>query len=290
MLASSWARDKIDITHLDQFKLVFLIPARELSSSVTFIDYIVDHLLKSTGCEKESLIELLEEEQEQILFMIDGYDELYSRTNESLTRLMQGSVFKQSSIIVTTRPAKQAIDKVFRWHRKYQLMGLSSEQVDNFIGSHLGLSLSEVHALSYYTDITKNPLSNNPSFLRRMGFAFIENPQIESYTSLLSTIVHHTCKQAEYLLNKSLIVVESDLDDICQLAYQCMRDEFFECQQSSMNYFGKLLGFIKPIPSAKIHSHSFTHRIILEHLAARYITSQAEITVERILNNLLPGM
>lgn len=84
-----------------QYKLVFLVPMR-LIKSYSLIDIICNDLkLIPVRC-KDKLQQSLNLKSNNVLFLLDDYEELSPR-NEEIDRLIRGQLLQNSTLIVTSR-------------------------------------------------------------------------------------------------------------------------------------------------------------------------------------------
>ncbi|XP_071522750.1 uncharacterized protein [Panulirus ornatus] len=98
-LAVDWANKKT----LQEFKFVFLIFLRDFKGSLE--QYVKEELLPSHFEEKfKQVWEYCKKNEKQVLFILDGYDELEKADEGDIQKLLGNRDFQNSKVVVTARP------------------------------------------------------------------------------------------------------------------------------------------------------------------------------------------
>lgn len=95
--------------NLPHVSMVFLIKCKELLSYDSLQGYIEDQLIKDATINPSKLMDVIQNESRQCLFLIDGLDEItHVQSNytsiDDLYNLLEGRSFGNSSVIATSRP------------------------------------------------------------------------------------------------------------------------------------------------------------------------------------------
>lgn len=132
-MAIDWANEK----SLQQIKFVFLIFLRDFKGSLE--QYIKEELLPSGFDEKfKKVWEYCKNNEEQVLFILDGYDELNKNDEGEIQNLLRYRDFQKSKVVVTSRP--DVLKTIFQ---RTIVKGFSEEQMMEFIGKYFRLSNEE---------------------------------------------------------------------------------------------------------------------------------------------------
>ncbi|CAH1268983.1 NLRC5 [Branchiostoma lanceolatum] len=103
-LAHDWSSGKLDI-----FKAVFFLEIRHMSGKVK--DAIFEQLLpEDTNMTPDQLWSYIQENQDDVLFILDGLDELNQTAREStdVVALIQGKILRNCHVLVTSRPGQMS--------------------------------------------------------------------------------------------------------------------------------------------------------------------------------------
>ncbi|XP_078598465.1 uncharacterized protein LOC144874324 isoform X2 [Branchiostoma floridae x Branchiostoma japonicum] len=121
-LAHDWSSGK-----LGSFKAVFFLELRHLFGKVK--DAIFEQLLpKDTDISPEQLWSYIKKNQNEVLFILDGLDELSQKAREStdVVDLIQGKILRNCHVIVTSRPY-HCVKDLHNCHEFYRILGYSEE-------------------------------------------------------------------------------------------------------------------------------------------------------------------
>ncbi|KAG0723420.1 NLR family CARD domain-containing protein 4 [Chionoecetes opilio] len=129
-LAIDWANKK----SLQEFKFVFLIFLRDFKGSLE--QYVREELLPSHFQEKfRQVWEYCKEHEEQVLFILDGYDELQKQDEGDIRKLLHNHQdFQNSKVVVTARP-----DVLKSIAERTVVKGFSEAQMIEFITKYFRL-------------------------------------------------------------------------------------------------------------------------------------------------------
>ena len=156
-LCRDWALCKLGM----EFELVVLVPLRDLRKKAKVK---LEDLLK-LACETlpDGVVQNIEAvEGKGILFILDGYDEIKSRTKGSPTvveKLLCRSYLPHASVIVTSRGiAAMGLPERQRIHKRFVIHGLSEDDIPSFVSYYFGGSNNSATAVRSVLDaLEANP-------------------------------------------------------------------------------------------------------------------------------------
>ncbi|KAI8491589.1 hypothetical protein Bbelb_307890 [Branchiostoma belcheri] len=166
-LAYDWSCGK-----LGRFKVVFFLEMRHLAGKVK--DEIFEQLLpKDTNTTPDQLWSYIQQNQDDVLFILDGLDELRQAARQvtDVVDLIQGKILRNCHVLVTSRPY-HCVKDLEKCHQFYRIVGFSKKNSEEFIrkyfcefpesGSKLVEQLQPDQLLrdSYLSEIVVNPLNN----------------------------------------------------------------------------------------------------------------------------------
>ncbi|XP_066305159.1 NACHT, LRR and PYD domains-containing protein 12-like [Branchiostoma lanceolatum] len=161
-LAHDWSSGKLGI-----FKAVFFLELRHLSGSVK--DAIFEQLLpRDMKVTPDQLWSYIEENQNDVLFILDGLDELSqtSRKGTDVVDLIQGKILRNCHVLVTSRPY-QCVKDLEKCHEFYKIVGYSKENSVQFIRKYFSKTPDSATKLEDHlksnenlSEIAVNPLNN----------------------------------------------------------------------------------------------------------------------------------
>ncbi|XP_078572150.1 NLR family CARD domain-containing protein 4-like [Branchiostoma floridae x Branchiostoma japonicum] len=161
-LAYDWASGK-----LDRFKVVFFLEMRHLAGKIR--DEIFEQLLpKDTKMPPDQLWSYIQENQDDVLFILDGLDELSQAAREvtDVVDLIQGKIISKCHVLVTSRPY-HCVKDLEKCHQFYKIVGYSEENSEMFIHKYFSNSpesasklVKQLDSNSNLSEIALNPLNN----------------------------------------------------------------------------------------------------------------------------------
>ncbi|XP_066288863.1 uncharacterized protein [Branchiostoma lanceolatum] len=161
-LAHDWSSGKLDI-----FKAVFFLEIRHMSGKVK--DAIFEQLLpEDTNMTPDQLWSYIQENQDDVLFILDGLDELSQVAREStdVVALIQGKILRNCHVLVTSRPY-HCVKDLDKCHEFYKIVGYSKDDSVQFIQKYFSETPESVKELAdqleddgHLSTIVVNPLNN----------------------------------------------------------------------------------------------------------------------------------
>ncbi|XP_065884117.1 protein NLRC3-like isoform X2 [Dysidea avara] len=229
-IAYCWAEDKL----LTDFKIVFVLRLRDpkvqkINSVKNLIFYFVNKELISAS-QGTQAVEQLCDSQDDVLFLLDGFDECQNKLQEDsfILRLIDCDILPHSKILITSRPSgsyrlHKVVDSIFEIH------GFDKEDQSLFISrSFEGLPEKKGKFQDFLSvNMIIDRYCSIPLYLTIMIFLFKQNCLPKTLTEAIEKIVLYTIHQN---LSK-MKVIPSKLGKIADLPA-----EYYEvvCQLSKI--------------------------------------------------------
>ena len=300
-LCIEWANGEM----LQGYQLVVLISLREIrldkQSSIT-------ELFRSKSVHVNLTEELVtfytnpKNLGKQVLFILDGYDEVHESCNYEnslLMELINGDVLQNCSVLVTSRPyASDYIKKTSsRFNRCVEVLGFSHSQIVQYIECNLDDDETADKLIAKLEDrLDVVSLCYIPLNCRIMLFVYEFENRFELPATLtelyeifvLETIRHYIVKSESNYLKKRAVSKKKSIQDLpepipdhfatlCKLAFHGIEDKkyFFkddQIQSEEILTLGLLTSHHNQSALSTASSFQFIHLTIQEFLAAKYIS------------------
>ena len=300
-LAHDWANGERS-RNFPIFKLVFLLKCRDMKGDI--VEDIFEQLLPEDLKEKtkEAVVNLLEDlnNQNQILIILDGLDELPEKLEDRVNKVLRRKIMSLCCVLATTRQEKGIHTREqFQFDTCLAIEGFSEENSFEYIRKHFR-NIGTEHSSKgdrLIEEIKQNPLldelQSNPLNLLLLCVVYEdhEGSLPSSITDLYQTIVR--CLLRRYCAKEKLKASEKDEDldkqfeiailALGELAWKCLlndrlsfyEDELEELERSNENIVARRLGLVYKEESLKRlkprHAYIFLHKTFQEYLAASYI-------------------
>ncbi|XP_067019540.1 uncharacterized protein [Acropora muricata] len=307
------------------FKLVFLLKCRDIIKDV--VEEIFEQLLPEDLKEKtkEALVNFLEDlnNQEQILIILDGLDELPEESEDHVNKVLGRKKLAFCYVLATTREEKGIYTRQqFKFDICLAIKGFSEEDSFEYIRKHfrdIGTEdsskgerlIEEVKQNPLLSDLQSNPLN---LLLLCVVYEEHEGSLPSCITDLYQTIVRYLLRR--YCAKEELKASEKDEDldkqfeipilALGELAWKCLlsdrlsfyEDELEELERSNENIVARRLGLVYKEESLKRlrprHAYSFLHKTFQEYLAASHIAhkfrgSEFQISEQMLFPEMVRG-
>ena len=303
-LAYEWANQSSSAASFPEFELVLLLKCRDIEGDLT--EAITEQLFPKDMCKdgREELLCFLEdiENQERVLIILDGLDELPEKSKNYVDDLLHRKRWAFCYVLATTRQEKgievrKQPDFVFDLF--LQIEGFTRKDSFEYIRRHFKNAgpehsskgeklIEEIKGNKLLRDLQKNPLN---LLLLCIVYEDHEGKLPSSRTNLYQVIV--VCLLRRYCARHNVKASKEDVDlekqfkrDIrClgKLAWNCLlndRHSFFEkeldeLERRNEKLVARRLGFVYKEESLKVlkpqHEYCFLHKSFQEFLAASYI-------------------
>ena len=300
-ISNDWANQKIPSeSAFSVFKLLLLLKCRDIRGDI--IDAIVDQLLPMEGKVKEKLLDYIKDvhNQENILVVLDGLDELPEAGESHVDKLLTRRMLPLCYVLATSRQEKgievrQEVD----FDVLLQIEGFTEVDSFEYIRkhfSHLGrdhVAKGERLIQSILENTFLHALPSNPLNLLLLSVVFedydgnLPSSQTELYHIIVDCLLRRYCaknnvkaavddKAREKQFKDSLLVLG-------QLAWSCLQEDRFSFREEELEEFestietlaARKLGLVFKEASAKKidpqHEYHFFHKTFQEYLAALYL-------------------
>ena len=309
-LAYDWANESSYTASFPEFELVLLLKCRDIDGDLT--EAITEQLFPKDMSKdaREGLFRFLEdiENQERVLIILDGLDELAEKSKHYVDDLLHRKRWACCYVLATTRQEK-GIE--VRKHPKFvfnlflQIEGFTEEDSFECIRRHFMIAgpehsskgeklIEEIKKNALLQDLQKNPLS---LLLLCVVYEDHEGGLPSSLTDLYHEIV--LCLLRRYCAKHNVKASKKDRDLETQferdmrclgkLAWNCLLhdchtffeeelEEFEELESRNERLVARELGFVYKEESLKRlkpqHEYCFLHKSFQEYLAASYIAQK----------------
>ncbi|XP_068751385.1 uncharacterized protein [Montipora capricornis] len=297
-LAYDWANESMPST-FPIFKLVFLLKCRDLDGDI--MEAISEQLLPDDIAvkTKEGLLNFITDlvNQERILIILDGLDELPEKSQHHVSKLLKRSILPFCYVLTTTRQEKGIeARKQFAFDICVQIEGFTEEDSFEYIRKHFkNIDPSKGERLIEQTkeNTFLHALQNNPLNLLLLCVVYEdhEGKLPSSRTDLYQIIVR--CLLRRYCVKRSVKArkrdgnlekqFEANLLVLGQLAWNCLLSDRHSFRERELKVFERSddklvirnLGLVYKEESLKSlkprHEYFFLHKSFQEYLAALYI-------------------
>ena len=300
-ISHDWANQKIPSeSAFSVFKLLLLLKCRDISGDI--IDAIIDQLLPMEGKVKEKLIDYIKDvhNQEKILIILDGLDELPETGKSHVDKLLRRGMLPLCFVLATSRQEKgievrQKVD----FDVLLQIEGFTEVDSFEYIRkhfSHLGLD-HEAKGERLIQFILKktflHALPSNPLNLLLLCVVFedyegnLPSSQTELYHIIVGCLLRRYCAKNNIKVATDDKAPEEQFKDsllvLGQLAWRCLQEDRFSFRDEELAEFerrkkplaARKLGLVFKEASAKKinpqHEYHFFHKTFQEYLAALYL-------------------
>ncbi|XP_068751418.1 uncharacterized protein [Montipora capricornis] len=297
-LAYDWANESMP-SNFPVFELVLLLKCRDLDGDI--MEAIFEQLLPEDMKEKtkKRLRNFITDihNQERILIILDGLDELPERSKHHLDKLLDRRVLPFCYVLATTRQEKGIeARKQFAFDICLQIEGFSEEDSLEYIRKYFK-SVDPPKGERLVDEIRENTilhaLQNNPLNLLLLCVVYEdhEGRLPSSRTNLYQVIVR--CLLRRYCVKRSVKArkkdgnlekqFKADILVLGELAWKCLlndrhsfrENELKEFERSDDKLVVRYLGLVYKEESLKRlkpqHEYFFLHKSFQEYLAASYI-------------------
>ena len=302
-IAHDWANkatSKVD--SFPQFEVVLLLKCHDIHGDI--VDAIDTQLLTECNVEaiRKELIDYIEDfhNQEKVLIILDGLDELPEMSESCVDRLLQKRIFPFCYVLATSGQEKGiVVRKKVNFDMLLQIEGFTREDALNYIKKHFknagpeNVSNGERLITEMQTNSFLDALWNNPLNLLLLCIVFEDHEgELPSYRTELYQIIV-CCLLRRYCAKHNL---EAPADDkaltrhfedsllvLGELAWRCLEEGRFSFREEELGEFesrheslaARKLGLVfKEASLRKInpqHEYFFFHKTFQEYLAAFYL-------------------
>ena len=311
-IASDWAKKLVPVEfHFPMFELLFLLKCCDIHEDTKDIVQAIDEqLLNDDINNKEEFLDYIRDgkNQDKILLILDGLDELPKKSEKVLDRLFRRKVFSRCFILATSREEKGIdVRRRYDFDTLLQIKGFTSEDATDYIRKHFksvdpqNLSKGERLIEAVETNTYLDALRNNPLNLlllcvvfedfegelpsnRTKLYQIIFRCLLRRYCSRNGLNVHRNADEAlENQFKESLLVLG-------ELAWNCLREDRRSFSEEELDKLEHSRTHVRRFPAIKLglvfmeassrpsqeprHQCHFLHKTFQEFLAAFYLANQ----------------
>ena len=311
-IASDWAKKVVPVEfHFPMFQLLFLLKCCDIHEDTKDIVQAIDEqLLNDDINNKEEFLDYIRDgkNQDEILLILDGLDELPEASENVVDRLFRRKVFSRCFILATSREEKGIdVRRRYDFDTLLQIKGFTSEDAADYIRKHFksvdpqNLSKGErlieaVEENTYLDALRNNPLNllllcvvfedfegELPSNRTKL-YQIIFRCLLRRYCSRNGLNVHRNADKAlENQFKESLLVLG-------ELAWNCLREDRRSFSEEELDKLEHSKTHVRKFPAIKLgfvfmeassrpsqeprHQCHFLHKTFQEFLAAFYLANQ----------------
>jgi energy-coupling factor transporter ATP-binding protein EcfA2 len=171
-------------------------------------DYIHNILFKNKIARNEKIVERLLKEN-YFLFLLDGYDEIYSDRKDNITKELEDFIDQYSNnyFVVTSRPGANA--ESLERNKNYRVKELSSKQIKSFIKLQLNFVEDKEDSITKVLEVIEqnsnqdfNEYLSSPLLLSMFLFTFSSYPELPKKKSKFYWNVYDTLSSKHDSLTK----------------------------------------------------------------------------------------
>ena len=303
-LAYDWAHGKIPAEcSFPKFEVVLLLKCRDIDGNI--MDTIREQLLPRDIEEKivEKLLHFLKDihNQERILIILDGLDELPEKSRHHVDELLHRRIFPFCYVLATSRQ-ERGIEarKYFVFDIHLEIKGYTESDAIEYVRRHFKTICQSPKGERLIEEMQQNTflhaLQNNPLNLLLLCVVYedYEGKLPTSRTELYQVIVQ--CLLRRYCAKRNLPVPEDDsvlektfekeILALGELAWLCLLSDRYGFRETELDEFEKRypglvareLGLLYKEESLKRlkpqHEYCFLHKTFQEYVAAAYIAEK----------------
>ena len=292
-LAVDWSRGNKEI--LTKFAVVLLIKLRDVCNTQDFRTMLqkAELLSSDDALVFSQLYDYILRNQQEVLLILDGYDEYSAETSSPVHQIWKGSQLRDCTLLVTTRPRKK--DELGPGsHAQFEVNGFDQWQVETFARKFL-LDQTEV---SKFTDFLREhqlwDLAEIPLLLLMLVLSWevsdYQGPSTSRatlYNSFCQTLLDHVTAKTSDETFRSMDEYREDLAKLGELAWQallngCVYFKLSNVPQDIRLFLDKFIdfGFLQTSNlsnSARPEKLAFfLHKSVQEFLSASFLVRDLE--------------
>ena len=270
-----------------KFNFIFYIELSKLSKGESIFDYCSRNYFGNYMIKEEHFEKFLEDQNALLIF--DGYDELHMG-NEQVNEVLEGRQYRDCSYVCSSRPGKMI--KGNKFHVTYTICAISDTDVSNFFETFEKINKKVTVS---FKDHPLTSLLTVPIFIWFHAIISLYLPD-EKTDNMKTRSDYYGCiiraLKNKYVIRSGLEAntVEEQLEQISAKAFECLcgNKQYFEINDKDKGDLSWLVDFgivsklsmLRSLESGYIYK--FTHRTIMEYLAARYVRDDPDNIDENV--------
>ena len=306
-LSEDWANEKL----FQEFELLLLLPLRhkKVASAGSLPELL--KLLHPSSDVCKAVASYVENEEEKVLIIADGWDELSESDQQEGSFLYEllFETFPLMSVVVTSRPSASApLHRIPCIDRFVEISGFSKEDIKEYIESEF--TSDQEKASRLLEQLEDNPLVEsvcsiplNCSIMCHLWRTLEEglpSTMTQLYTKIILNVILRNTQKKDTFKNvlslSNFNALPKDLQQsfrlLCEFAFQSMdRNQIVFSQEELVEFFPEGLASVEKIlcfgllqtaetvlETGHGVSFHFIHLTFMEYLAALYIVEQPQST------------
>ena len=287
-LAVDWSRGNKEI--LKKFAVVLLIKLRDVCNTQDFCAMLQKAELLSAGDPMvfSQLYDYILRNQQKVLLILDGYDEYSAETSSQVHQIWRGSLLRDCTLLVTTRPRKK--DELRPGsHAQFEINGFDQWQVETFARKFLRDQTEVLKFTDFLDGRDLWDLAEIPLLLLMLVLSWkvsdYQGPstsRADVYNSFCQTLLDHVTAKTSDKTFRSMDEYREDLAKLGELAWQallndCLYFKLSNVPQDIQLFLQKFIdfGFLQTSNlSDSPHPEKlafFLHKSVQEFLAASFL-------------------
>ncbi|XP_076334303.1 uncharacterized protein LOC143238184 isoform X2 [Tachypleus tridentatus] len=321
-MAYDWAVEKEG--YLSHFKLVFLLKLRYMNLDLH--DTVVEQVLQELKWHghKDVLWDYIRQHQSEVLFLLDGYDEMTEEQKSvgTISRLLSGVTVPEATVIITSRPV--AVSEIIKHcDRKCELRGISELNVNKFLSQFFHSEdtvegaeqeknfISFLMKLFSTDNVSLKFLTQNPMMLHFLCALLKQNQSLSISVDMDKTCFTTgvylgilECFFERYLLRNSFLTLYSKqavfhemLQELGSLCLCALKTGNYKLEESKINNLKfaaclKEMGLLHLVSQTKSKEHTLElmHISFYDFLASYYLNSLSAEQRKYELNNFFQSV
>ncbi|CAH3116397.1 unnamed protein product [Pocillopora meandrina] len=311
-IANDWAKNLVPVEFdFPMFQLLFLLKCCDIHEDTKDIVQAIDEqLLNDDINNKEEFLDHIRDgkNQDVILLILDGLDELPEASEKVVDRLFRRKVFSRCFILATSREEKGIdVRRRYDFDTLLQIKGFTSKNATDYVRKHFksvdpqNLSKGEKLLEAVQTNTHLSVLRSNPLNLLLLCVVFedfegeLPSNRTKLYQIIFRCLLRRYCsrnglnvhrnadKALENQFKESLLVLG-------ELAWSCLREDRHSFSEEELDKLEHSRTHVRRFPAIKLglvfmeassrpsqeprHQCHFLHKTFQEFLAAFYLANQ----------------
>ena len=287
-LAVDWSRGNKEI--LKKFAVVLLIKLRDVCNTQDVCAILQKAELLSAGDPMvfSQLYDYILRNQQKVLLILDGYDEYSAETSSQVHQIWRGSLLRDCTLLVTTRPRKK--DELRPGsHAQFEINGFDQWQVKSFARKFLRDQTEVEKFKDFLFEHKLWDLAEIPLLLLMLVLSWkvsdYQGPSTSRanlYNSFCQTLLDHVTAKTSFETFRSMDEYREELTKLGELAWQALLNDCLYLKLSNVPkdirlFLDKFIdfGFLQtsnlsnsPRPEKLAF---FLHKSVQEFLAASFL-------------------
>ena len=230
-LAVDWSRGNKEI--LKKFAVVLLIKLRDVCNTQDFCAMLQKAELLSAGDPMvfSQLYDYILRNQQKVLLILDGYDEYSAETSSQVHQIWRGSLLRDCTLLVTTRPRKK--DELRPGsHAQFEINGFDQWQVETFARKFLRDQTEVLKFTDFLDGRDLWDLAEIPLLLLMLVLSWkvsdYQGPstsRADVYNSFCQTLLDHVTAKASDETFRSMDEYREELAKLGELAWHALLND-----------------------------------------------------------------